>query len=974
MKIGFFRFFLFTAIIVGLSVAVFPFKRNMVFLYIESGEVKQATSVLKELLAENPDDFRILMAGATLAIYEGDPDNAIKMIRHALKQKPRNLRALHRLAQYMEWNVRPRSAMAVYEKIIEIDPKDRKALNKVINFSRYFYLPEVESQALAQLILLPPSKRAKPHNIYQQALAPDLRSLAKRRQKDGYDPLPDLLMQRLYILGELYKGELVEGPPPDLDQYVIYALERFIISDSTKEGQDFAARMDREAKTGLKYQLTLATVMRWDGLAKEAVAYLGELEKKYPTNEQVLLAITQAGRDANDLLTVEHAFERLVDLQPDNQDYASNLSDVYMENEKYDKAYGMLKKLVDLGKNLAGLLKKLIIVALYSGDQDMLRSASHEAEQVDLDDPALLQSRAEVYEALDEPAKALPLYLRLAEKEHKLEYAENALRIAVQTNEVKNVQLVADAGRNIDPQNADFWEQVADAYLGVDHPELAFKEFRTVAMLRKTQDVVLRMLEIAGFSGRETIVAEATREASLLQPESTEVAAQSGEIYLWQEKPRKAYPFFLRAAELSKGNKKRVDRMIEVASFVNDNVFFQKAINEAVRLRPNDAMLRRTAAQLLIAQGNSEEAIKNLQVYLKQNPKDEDARKQLAYLLLWTGQGNIGGDQMQLLSKSRMQDPKFLQEWARYTENAGLDEQAFLLYQRLLTMFPDSREYRESVIRLAGYTNRPETVAKLQAEDSDAHSDNFDMAFKAGTAWSQAGNIPKAVRYLERAQAIRPDDMDTLRALATNYGFANRPDHMIASYEKAVANGTKLSSEETLQLAHGYVDTNKGAKAIPLLQDALNQTPLPKEQAVLLATAMLQAGRFAEGTAIYRQLAQEHRSDPIFLADAGDQTMFVGDLQMALEFYKQSLEIQPDNLRALRGSGMIYAQTGNTQQAIRDFRRYNRLRPDDPEVRFQLGELLDVNNQKAQADKEYKKTLRLLRKQAAATNTPQAVN
>eukprot|EP00828_Plagiopyla_frontata_P011637 TRINITY_DN16456_c0_g1_i1.p3 TRINITY_DN16456_c0_g1~~TRINITY_DN16456_c0_g1_i1.p3 ORF type:complete len:279 (+),score=61.68 TRINITY_DN16456_c0_g1_i1:122-838(+) len=232
---------------------------------------------------------------------------------------------------------------------------------------------------------------------------------------------------------------------------------------------------------------------------------------------------------------------------------------------------------------------------------------------------------------------------------------------------------------------------------------------------------------------------------------------------------------------------------------------------------------------------------------------------------------------------------------------------------------------------------------------------------------------PKAVRYLERAHAIRPAHMATLRELAKNYGYNAQPKRMIASYEKAVDNGGVLNAEENLQLARGYVDTTQGAKAIPLLKGILTQTPLPKEQGVLLATAMIQANRFAEGVVLYRQLAQENSSDPTFLAEVGDQILYTGDLSTALQFYDQTLKLQPDNLRALRGSGMIYAETGDSERAIRTFRQYNRLRPDDPDIRFQLGELLYANNRRGQAQKEYKTTLRLLRKQAADGKT-EAVN
>lgn len=978
MNIGFIRLCLFTAVIIGLSVAVFPFKRNMVFLYIESGEVSRANSVLHELLEKNPNDFRILMAGAKLAMYEGYPRRAIDMTRHALKQKPRNMRALRLLALYLEWNVRPKDALDIYERIVALDPDDKASLEKIVNFSRYFDRPELESRAVAQLISLPVPAGHHPGNTYNKALKPSLEYLAKRRLEEGYEPLADLLMQRLYILGRQYTAEMREKENPDFSQFVIYALERFVISDLIPQGERFAERADRLSKSGLKNRLLMTTVLRWNGMPQVAVAYLQRLEKQYPDNEQILLALTQAGRDADDLRTVEQAFERLVATRPENPNYASELSDVYLENEKYGKAFTMLRKLVNLGQDLLKLLKKMIDVALFSGNEDILRSAARETDRFDMNDPELLARRAEVYAALDEPGKAFPLYLRLARQEKSLSAARNALNAGTEAEKAELVRQAAAVGHEIAPRDTDFMQRAADAYLAVDRLEQAYEEYRSIAHITRTEDDVLRMLELAGFTAREKPIDEAVELARSVRPRSAKVAAMCGEIHLWLEKPRKAYPYFLLAAQLSGGNKERVDRMIEVASFTDDDKLFRRAVDRAVALRPDDKMLRRTALRLVLAQGDSGKAIHALNQYLKKNPQDEEARKQLAYLLLWTGKGTMGQKQMLLLSRSRRNDPAFLREWAEYTESAGLNEQAFQLYQRLMSLYPANRDYRDAVIRLAGYTDRPRVAANLLAEDSDAHPNDFALALKTGTAMTQAGDIPKAVRYLERAHKLRPADMDALRELARNYGYDNQPKHMLAAYERILDAGQSLSPEENLQLAQGYVDTQQGSKAIPLLSDVLKRTPLPRDQGVLLATAMLQAERFADGIAIYRRLAEENRTDATFLAQVGDQILFANDMTTALKFYNQALKLAPDNLRALRGSGMIYAETGDAERAIRTFRRYNRLRPDDPDIRFQLGELLYVNNRRGQAHREYKKTLRLLRRQTAtqqqANAEPEAVN
>ena len=95
--------------------------------------------------------------------------------------------------------------------------------------------------------------------------------------------------------------------------------------------------------------------------------------------------------------------------------------------------------------------------------------------------------------------------------------------------------------------------------------------------------------------------------------------------------------------------------------------------------------------------------------------------------------------------------------------------------------------------------------------------------------------------------------------------------------------------------------------------------------------------------------------NPSLLAELGDRALWLDRTSAALKFYEAALRLEPKNLRALKGSGQIFAWNNNPDRAIERFEAYNRLNPDDFEVRYQLGELYFANQRRGAAFKEYDK-------------------
>jgi tetratricopeptide (TPR) repeat protein len=138
----------------------------------------------------------------------------------------------------------------------------------------------------------------------------------------------------------------------------------------------------------------------------------------------------------------------------------------------------------------------------------------------------------------------------------------------------------------------------------------------------------------------------------------------------------------------------------------------------------------------------------------------------------------------------------------------------------------------------------------------------------------------------------------------------------------------------------------------------------------MLTSAYELLGQWDAVTSIYKRLAKENPDKADLLADLGNRTLWMDKTDLALEFFESALKKDPKQLQALKGSAQIYASISDTGRAIERFEDYNRISPNDYEVRYQLGELYFSSNREGEAFRQYRKALSLMKqtKPSVASN------
>ncbi|WP_415714489.1 tetratricopeptide repeat protein [Maridesulfovibrio sp.] len=927
MNIKLWRVLLFVLIIIGTTVLIYPFPRDMVPLYLKSDEVSKAADLLDELLQEDPFDLRLLSLGADVYLKRGMPEKAIACIEEILKQKPARIPELRKLVQVYEWNVMPREALHTWEKLSRIEPGEIEPLERMVMYYRFFNMFSQEVDAILKLNKLQAKTPFK--GDFLLVLNEEIERLGAEHARKSDDSYLNFLIQRIFIVGEQFKGELEFKEKVDFLQYVTYVLEYFVATDRLDEGYKYAARMDKQAGLEVESRVQLVKVLGWSGSYDQALDIAEKLLKISPENVDLLTETAWMARSADRLDVAQDVLERLVKIEPDNEAHQQALGAVYMESGNHRKAVSLFRRLAErLGKWLV-YAHDMLRAALFSQDKKLMAEVIKDTGDIDISEPDYLRTRGELLLTLERPREAYDTLRKVVDSpEATLDDYRRLVDAAATTADNQLVADTVELALKVYPGDINLMRTAGSAWLDVKQPYKAYHVYRELLKREQEQQDIINMLLAASETQDLKLARQAARYAEKIAPKDVKVIAQAGEIMLWLNSPKDSYPYYKKAAIMTGGNREYVMTLIQIASYTGDKAIFRDAAETAIKLRPDDEQVALLASAVWAAAGDNEKAKLLIARFAGQGAKSLDT----------------------------------LHKWADFADKAGLSEEAYRIYDELYSRGYKRKEIREPLARLAGWTERPAVAAKLYAEISDENPGDFMLAGQAAKALSDAGEYIKSVDYYERALRIRPSDYELKLELAKTYGFAGKIADQIRVFKELQAAG-KLPESERIELARAYLEEREPEPALRILEPYASLNKLPRFEGFLLASALQMAGRGSEASDVYKRLKIEYNNDEVFMARLGAEALFNNFQSDAYELFEAALKINPENHTALKGLAIVYGEREQYKRAVSKYRKYLRLVPKDAEARYQLSEMYQLMGRESEAIRELKQTERIIRRE-----------
>ncbi|WP_031485139.1 tetratricopeptide repeat protein [Maridesulfovibrio frigidus] len=927
MNIKLWRILLFALVIIGATVLIYPFPRDMVPLYLKAGKIVKATDILTGLLEENPNDLELLSLAADIYLVRGLPDKAIASLNKSLDLKPNDVDALEKLVKFYEWNVMPRKALETWERIAAIKTKSLIPLEKMVMYYRFFNEIHNEVSAIIALNELQLGKLLT--DKFLDTIHVEVKRLSADYEKQAEDPYLDYLIRQIFIVGNQF--EIAAENEEDINTltYVTYALEYFVAVGRVGEAFSFAANMDESLGKGIDSRIQLVKLLGWSRQYKDALELAEKLYQIDPDNAGLLKEIVWLAQYEMKFQLAESALEKLVQLEPDNNQHREDLGGLYIQSGKFKQAVALFRDLADRVGNFFRYAHDMLRAALYSSDTKLMAEVVAETEVLNISEPDYLRTRAELLLGLNRPKEAYAMLRALAEGPGGV--VEDYVRLldaAGATGDAKLIAETVDIALRFKPDDISLMRQGAEAWLAAGNPLKAYTLYRKVVAKEGLESDILGMLTTAAETQKLSLAKEAAEIAVKALPDNVKVISQAGEIMLWLNSPIDGYPYFKKVAVLTGGDKESVMKLMQVASFTTNSKIFRDAAATAVKLRPYDEQVALLAASVWAAAGDKAKAEKLIAAFADRK-----------------------GETYEMLLK-----------WAEFADSSGLTEEAYRLYDQLYSMGSKDKKIRDNLARLAGWTNRPKAAARLFGEMSDEKPRSFSLALQAAKGHSNALEYSDAVTYYERALALKPLDHELKIELAKTYGFAGMNSKRIVLLHELYNQGV-LPQAEKIELARAYIDEKNPKKALEILEPYARLKVLPRFEGFLLATVYDQVGRGRDATSIYKRLGREHSKDGVYLARLGAEALFNNHTDEAFDLFESTLRVDKKNRTALKGIAMVYTQRNEYKRAISKFRAYNKIVPDDADSRFQLGELYLLINREGNAVREFKAAKRILKRQ-----------
>lgn len=918
MNIKLWRILLFVVVFIGATYLIYPFPRDMIPLYLKNGDIEKATGLISTLLEEKPDDLQLLDLSSDVYLLRGMPGKAIASLKRILEVKPEDLNILDKLVKCYEWDILPREAMQTWERIAQLSPKREEPLIKLVMYYRFYNLVHKEVSAIIKLNNLQSTEEFS--DAFKKGINLEVTRIAEEYDAKKKDPYLDYLIRHIYIVGEQYRVDLKNDEKVNYLEYITYAYEYYVQVGRIEEAAAFASYMDRKTGDGIKSRIQLVKVLGWSGKYTVALDLSEKLYKLEPENVALLTEMVWLAQISKRNNLAELSLQQLVRLEPDNTKHREDLGNIYIDEGKFSQAIAVFRDLAQEFDNLLKYVHSMLRAALYSSDPQLMEKIVAETEPLDIADPDYRRTKAELFLALNRPRDAYALLRAVAEgPESQLDDFVRLLDAAGATGDDKLVAETVDLALRFKPEDISLMRQGAEAWLNAGNPEKSYQLYHEVVSKEGLEKDAIEMLLTASETQNLKIAKQAAEYSVKIFPDNLKVLSQAGEILLWLNSPVDGYPYFKKIAVLTGGGKEAVMKLIQVASFTADRKIFRDAASVAARLRPFDEQVAILAAGVWA-----------------------DA-----------GENNKAAQLITRFTDRKGETSKMLMQWAEFADNSGLTEEAYRLYEQIYSLNSKDKKVRENLARLAGWTDRPDVSAKLFGEMSDEQPENFALALQAAKGYSDAAEYLKAVKYYEKALALKSGDIDLKLELARNYGDAGMNAKRIVLLQELNEQG-KLPQAEKIELARAYLDNKIPQKALEILEPYSFLKILPRFEGFLLASAYDQVGRRKDASEIYKRLGSEYSKDTVFMARLGAEALFNNHSDEAFSLFRSVLKLDKNNQTALKGTAMIYAQRSEYKKAAAKFRAYSKIVPDDADARFQLGEVYMQIGREGEALREFK--------------------
>lgn len=221
---------------------------------------------------------------------------------------------------------------------------------------------------------------------------------------------------------------------------------------------------------------------------------------------------------------------------------------------------------------------------------------------------------------------------------------------------------------------------------------------------------------------------------------------------------------------------------------------------------------------------------------------------------------------------------------------------------------------------------------------------NYEILRGYGLVDFRRNNIKDAIGYLQRANKIYENDVDTLVLLAKSHA-ANRDFSSAQKYAVRAIELDATNNEAQIVYAQILTQFQGLDTGLVYIRDLINKFSYTIEFRLAMAELYKEQERYSQAQKIYEQLVDADPKNKKAHLGLGQSYQAQALFEKALKEYLSATVIDPSDAEGLFRAGLLYSEIGKQSEAITQYKRALSINSLFPRLNYHIGRAYFQNNQ-----------------------------
>jgi len=394
------------------------------------------------------------------------------------------------------------------------------------------------------------------------------------------------------------------------------------------------------------------------------------------------------------------------------------------------------------------------------------------------------------------------------------------------------------------------------------------------------------------------------------------------------------------------------ERAALLAIAVHDDAAAGRALDRWQALGAKPAAMAMARAQLALNRGDTAEAQRQLEILTDSH--DKNAWREFGQVLLGARDQAQAGKLLEALATPQRlpADPQAWLAMSELGDKLGRQAYAQRIADAAMARFRSNAEVYAWAAQMKARNGDAKGARALLQQAIAKAPDNVHLRLVYASMLSAAGDYAAAAQLLDHG----PQDADTYQLRAALAARSKDTKALAALYRQLQQAAPDVRDQNAFLLGQLAEMQHRDSEALAWYGQVGDDDPHAFE-ADLRSAVLLQAqGKSAAAHELLGQMQLDYLDQPAQLRQAWqlDAELYMREQRyvQAINAFTRALQVVPNDPGLLYGRGMAYAESGQIDLAVKDFRSLLKLKPDDIDASNALGyTLADANRDLPEAEK-----------------------